>query len=44
MSLDWEQIAQEERLWPWINDASAEEYDLPSGHWADYEMEDSDES
>lgn len=42
MSLDCEQIEQEERLWPWINDAS-EECDLPSGFWADYLMEDSDE-
>lgn len=44
MSVDWEQIEQEERLWPWINDASEETCDLPSGYWADYLMEDSDES
>jgi hypothetical protein len=36
MSLDWEQIEQEERLWPWINDPGDECADMPTGYWADY--------
>ena len=33
---DYEQLEQESRLWPWIDDPSAECDDMPAGYWADY--------
>lgn len=30
--IDWEQVQQEEALWPWINDPSHELYD----EWSDF--------